>query len=200
MSRLCKKMVPEKLLQDCFPVWCLREPCSFIRCHAETPVPSKHLLLFTLLPVPPLYYSCKTSVIMCPGLSLLLRSPNCTTLPVLFLFLCYSAISSALFWYSFLLLLLFIKLHYFCQIHPTACCTISHNFVFLRNTSHIFIFTFSFWLWSVTLNNPGVVLQAQYDMSIYAFFLCIGSFSSSLPSFLLNRMCPPSPQSDTYSL
>lgn len=201
VSHLHKKMVPEKLLQDCFSVWCLREPCSLAGAMQRHQCPqstfsSSHLFQFFLFST------------LAKHLSLCAQDFALVVIPKSYhsswfvsFFLWYSAISSPLFWYSFLLLLLFIKSHYFCQTRPTACCTILHNFIFLRTASHIFIFTFSFCLWSITVNNPGVMLQAQYVFHQSALFLCIGSFFSSfLPSFLLNRMYPPSPQSDIYSL
>lgn len=57
MSYLYKKMVPEKLLQDCFPVCCLREPCSsagVMQRHQcpQSAFPSSHRSQFLLSPTP----------------------------------------------------------------------------------------------------------------------------------------------------
>lgn len=122
VSNLYKKMVPENLLQDCFPVWCLREPCSSAdamqrhRC-PQSAFSSSHPFQFLLSPTPAKLQSLRAQDFPC-------CDPQIVWL-VLFCFLFYVT-------------LLFLLHPSF--THSCFCFLLSWNCIFLPTLSHCWLY------------------------------------------------------------
>ena len=180
-------MAPEKSLQDCFPVWCLREPCSSageIQRHQcpQSTFPFSHPFQFLLSPTPAKILSLHAQ-----------DSPSCCDPQIVPLFL---------FYFLFYIIVLFLLHPSF--THSCFCFLLASNCLFLPALSHCWLYRRTQFLL------PQTHLPHLYFHLYFLFMVsypwhprcsAAGSvrsppkrflpphivlFSSSVPSFLLN--------------